>query len=100
MIKVAKFGSHFQESTGIDIQNGRSQILFDFSLKKIHYLTETGSVLLFCFNGDWYSDWKIEQKVYPNIMKWLRSEWASVSYTADNQLSLGIASENSVHLII
>jgi hypothetical protein len=52
MIKVAKFGSHFQESTGIDIQNGRSQILFDFSLKKIHYLTETGSVLLFCFNGD------------------------------------------------
>lgn len=43
---------------------------------------------------------KIEQKVYPNLMKWLRSEWASISCTADNQLSLGIASENSVHLII
>jgi hypothetical protein len=58
---------------------------------------------LFCFSALMVTDIpteKIEQKVYPNLMKWLRSEWASISCTADNQLSLGIASENSVHLII
>lgn len=49
LILVAKFCLHILEAIGIDIQE---EFLFDFSVKKIYYLTEASSVLLLCFNGD------------------------------------------------
>jgi len=49
LICVTKFGSHFLDDIGINVQD---EFLFLFSVESIYYSTEACFALLLCFNGD------------------------------------------------